>query len=95
MQPDILGVLLNAGLAGLVLVLFLKGWLYGKPSMDKAGKDADQWRKLYETERAAHELTRKGHTEETRAALTSAAEGSQTAAALLAEIKSRLSEGPR
>jgi hypothetical protein len=94
-DPNLISYLLNAGLAGVITFLVIKGWLYGKPSMDKAGKDADQWRKLYETERQAHELTRKGHAEETKAALQSAAEGSQTAATLLAEIKSRLSEDHR
>ncbi|AQZ67645.1 unnamed protein product [[Actinomadura] parvosata subsp. kistnae] len=94
-DPNIISYLLNAGFGGVILFLFLKGYVFGKPSMDKETRTADQWRKLYETERAAHELTRKGHAEETRAALQSAAEGSKTAAVLLAEIKSRLSEGPR
>ncbi len=94
-DPNVISYLLNAGLGGLYLFLFLKGYLYGKPSMDKAGRDADQWRKLYESERTAHELTRKGHAEEIRATLHAATEGSQTAMALLEEIRKRQSEAQR
>lgn len=91
-DPNIIGILLNAGLAGVLTFLVIKGWLYGKPSMDKATKDGDQWRKLYESERSAHELTRQAHAEETKAALQAAVEGAQTAAALLEEIKKRQGE---
>ena len=51
-DPNVIGYLLIAGFGGLVLFLFLKGYVFGKPSMDKATKESDQWRKLYETERA-------------------------------------------
>lgn len=96
MLPDgnLIGVLLNAGLAGLVLLLFLRGWITPKPGVDQMAREADRWRKLYETERAAHNLTRKAYAEETRAALQAASEGTQVAAALLAEIK-RHSEATR
>jgi hypothetical protein len=90
-DPNILSYLLNAGLAGLVLVLFVKGFIVPKPSWDRMFKEMEQWRKLYESERAAHELTRKAHAEETRAALAAAAEGSQTATALLEEVRKRQS----
>jgi hypothetical protein len=92
-DPNIIGVLLNAGLAGLLLVLFVKGWITPKPGSDRLVKEAEQWRKLYESERAAHELTRKAHIEESRAALQAASEGTQVAAVLLAEIKQRQIEG--
>ncbi|MFI7691800.1 hypothetical protein ACIBQ6_22215 [Nonomuraea sp. NPDC049655] len=91
-DPNIIGVLLQAGCAGVAFVLFLKGWIAPKPSVDRLAKEAEQWRKLYETERAAHDLTRKAHAEETRAELQAAAEGSRTAMALLEEIKQRQSE---
>lgn len=94
-DPNIIGVLLNAGLAGLLLVLFVKGYVAAKPYVDRLAREAEQWRKLYESERASHELTRKGHAEETRAALSAAAEGSQTAMALLEEIRKRQSEAQR
>lgn len=95
MQPDVIGVLLNAGLAGLVLLLFLKGLIVPKPTMDRAVKEAEQWRKLYESEKAAHDLTRKAYAEETKAELAAAAEGSRTAMALLEEIKQRQSGASR
>ncbi|MGA4989855.1 hypothetical protein [Nonomuraea bangladeshensis] len=94
-DPNVISYLLNAGMAGVLAFLVIRGLIYGKPSMDRVLKDGEQWRKLYEAERQAHELTRKAHAEEVRAALQAAAEGSQVAAALLVEIKSRQSEAPR
>lgn len=91
-DPNLISYLLNAGLAGVLLVLFLKGWVTPKPGTDRMVKEAEQWRMLYETERQAHELTRKAHAEEMKSALQAAAEGTQTAAALLAQIKARQSE---
>ncbi|KAB8186850.1 hypothetical protein FH608_046005 [Nonomuraea phyllanthi] len=91
-DPNVIGLILNAGLAGITLFLFLKGWVVPKPSGDRLVRELEQWRKLYETERAAHDLTRKAHAEETRAALQAAAESSQTAMALLEEIRKRQSE---
>lgn len=86
-DPNILGLLANAGLAGLVLLLFLRGWIVAKPAVDRMTRDADRWRRLYETERTAHETTRKAHAEETRAYLVASAEGAQVAAAVLTAIK--------
>jgi hypothetical protein len=94
-DPNFISYLLNAGLAGLAFFLFLKGYIAPKPSVDRLTKEAELWRKLYDTERQAHDLTRKAHAEETKAALQAAVESSQTAAALLAEMKFRQSEAPR
>lgn len=55
----------------------------------EANNDTAGWRQLYVSECAAHELTRKAHAEEIRAALLASTEGAQVAAALLAEIRSR------
>ncbi|MGI5274903.1 hypothetical protein ACQEUU_37620 [Nonomuraea sp. CA-218870] len=55
----------------------------------EANADAAEWRDLYRRECEAHELTRKAHAEEVRAALLASTEGAQVAAALLAEIRSR------
>lgn len=55
----------------------------------EAQKDADEWQALYVRECEAHELTRRAHAEEIRAALLASTEGAQVAAALLAEIRSR------
>ena len=88
-DPQIIGFLLNAGAAGVLLVLFLKGWIAPKPSTDRMARESERWRQLYEKERAAHETTRKAHAEEITAALHAAAEGSRIAAALLSELKGR------
>ncbi|GAA0853532.1 hypothetical protein GCM10009525_83420 [Streptosporangium amethystogenes subsp. fukuiense] len=55
----------------------------------EANEDAGEWRTLYVGECEAHNLTRKAHSEEVRAALLASTEGAQVAAALLAEIKAR------
>jgi hypothetical protein len=94
-DPNIIGALLNAGVAGLLLFLFVKGWIVPKPTVDRMTRDMERWRKLYDTERAAHELTRKAHAEEVKATLQASVEGSQTTAALLSEMKTRQSEAPR
>ncbi len=61
----------------------------------EANADADEWRRLWEIERDAHELTRRARDEEIRAALAAATEGAQVAARLLRELKSRQIEtGP-
>lgn len=92
-DPNILGIIANAGLAGLLLLLFLRGWIAPKPTVDRMARDGDRWRRLYESERAAHDLTRKAHEEKTEAAALANAEGAQIAAALLTEIKARQIEG--
>lgn len=55
----------------------------------EANDDTAEWRQLYVRECDAHELTRKAHAEEVRAALLASTEGAQVAAVLLAEIRSR------
>jgi hypothetical protein len=55
----------------------------------EAAEDASEWRELYVGECASHDLTRKAHAEEIRAALLASTEGAQIAAALLAEMRSR------
>lgn len=55
----------------------------------EANEDAAEWRKLYVSECEAHDLTRRAHAEESRAALLANTEGAQVAAALLAEMRSR------
>ncbi|MFF0867616.1 hypothetical protein ACFYUV_38045 [Nonomuraea sp. NPDC003560] len=96
MQPDIIQWLLGTGgVGGGLLVLFLKGYLAAKPHLDALRAEITQWRKLYESERAAHDLTRKAHAEGARAELLAAAEGSRAALAMMEEIKARQSEAPR
>ncbi|MEV4173972.1 hypothetical protein [Nonomuraea sp. NPDC049709] len=55
----------------------------------EANEDAEQWRALYVSECQAHELTRRAHAEETRAALLASTEGAQVAAVLLKEIREK------
>jgi len=55
----------------------------------EAEKDCEQWRALFEQERQSHNLTRRAHAEEVRAALLASTEGAQVAAALLDEIRAR------
>ncbi|HEY9372077.1 hypothetical protein [Streptomyces sp.] len=55
----------------------------------EANEDAAEWRQLYVRECEAHDLTRRAHAEEIRAALLASTEGAQVAAALLAEMRSR------
>lgn len=45
-----LSLFANAGLAGLVALAFLKGWVFAKPSADRAERDATQRQKLHEKE---------------------------------------------
>jgi hypothetical protein len=55
----------------------------------EANEDAEQWRRFWEEEHRAHELTRRAHDEERRAELRAAAEGTQLAASLLQTIHAR------
>ncbi|MFC7591016.1 hypothetical protein ACFQYP_64765 [Nonomuraea antimicrobica] len=63
--------------------------------MAEAAADAEEWRQLYVAECEAHELTRRAHAEEIRAALLASTEGAQVAAALLEEIRTKqIGAGP-
>lgn len=55
----------------------------------EAAEDTAEWRTLYIRECEAHDLTRRAHAEEIRAALLASTEGAQVAAVLLAEMRSR------
>lgn len=55
----------------------------------EANQDAEEWRRLYVSECEAHELTRRAHAEEMRAALLASTEGAQVAAVLLREIREK------
>jgi hypothetical protein len=61
----------------------------------EANEDAEQWRALYVAECEAHDLTRRAHAEEIRAALLASTEGAQIAAALLKELRvKQIEAGP-
>lgn len=56
--PDVLTPLLQYGLPGLIVLLFLLGWLIPRGVHESVKAERDQWRKAYETEQAAHQITR-------------------------------------
>jgi hypothetical protein len=57
--------------------------------LKEANEDADEWRRLWEQEREAHELTRQAYAEEIRGALVASTEGAQVAAKLLQALRDR------
>lgn len=85
---DLATVLINSGPVGIVVLLFVLGWIVPKPTVDRMGVDKDQWRQLYETERSAHETTRKALVDQAAAA-TAAIAAAQTTEKLLSELKQR------
>lgn len=50
--------LLTWGPGGIVIILILLGQLVPKKQLSQAEKTAENWRKAYETERDAHQITR-------------------------------------
>lgn len=85
---DLATILINAGPAGIVVLLYSLGWIVPKPTVDRMTADKDQWQKLYETERAAHETTRKALVDQASAA-TAAIAAAQTTEKLLTEMRQR------
>jgi hypothetical protein len=55
---DILPILSNAGVAGAWVLCWLKGWVVSDRELKRADAERDEWKKLYTTEREAHEKTR-------------------------------------
>lgn len=92
MPPDIIGVLLNAGLAGLVLLLFMKGWIVPKPSMDRAEREIQRLYKALYAEQSAHEKTRQARYLESSTTNAAALEAAKTAAHLLSDLHERQAE---
>jgi hypothetical protein len=79
--------LIKWGPAGLVILLFVLGYITPRPGTQRLEQEAERWRQLYETERAAHETTRKAHAEEIRPILVAGVEAARTAEHLLTEVK--------
>jgi len=61
----------------------------------EANDDAEAWRRLWESEHEAHDLTRRAYTEEMRAVLLASTEGTQIGVTLLKEIKAAGQQGER
>lgn len=53
----------------------------------EANADAEEWRRLWQLEHEAHDLTRRAYAEEMRAVLVASTEGTQIGVTLLKEIK--------
>lgn len=85
-NPDIWGALLQYGLPGIVVALFLLGWLIPRGAYDAVKDDRDQWRKAFETEREAHVITRSALAEANGRA-DAAVEAAKTAAGTLAALQ--------
>lgn len=88
MTPELIDWLLKAGPTGVVILLFVLGYVVPKPAADRQAAESDRWRQAYETEHAAHETTRLALIDQAKAA-TAAIAAAQTTEKLLSEIKQR------
>lgn len=79
---DILNPLLQYGIPGIFILLFILGWLIPKGVHESVKEERENWRHAFETERAAHQLTREASVESNRRA-EAAVEAARTAAATL------------
>ena len=84
-MPDVVTPLLQYGLPGLVVALFLLGWLIPKGVHESVKAERDQWRKAWETEQSAHQITRSALAEANGRA-DAAVEAAKTAAATLSAL---------
>ncbi|MFB6392645.1 hypothetical protein [Polymorphospora lycopeni] len=80
--PNVIGLLLQWGVPGLVVALMLLGWLVPKPSHEQMRTDRDAWKDAYERERDAHQATRDAFVDASRSA-GAAVETARTATGLL------------
>ena len=86
---DPLTYLINLGVLGVVLVLWLTGMIVSRRELDRERERAAEWKAQYETEAAAHDLTRAALSRE-RERGDVVTESGRTTAALL----SALGHGP-
>ncbi|SRR6266571_8690133 len=82
---DPLTYLVNVGVLGVVLVLWLTGMITGKKELDRATDRAGEWRSQYEREVAAHRLTLQA-LERERDRMDATTESGRTVTALLAVL---------
>lgn len=82
-------VLIQAGPAGLVVVLFVIGWVVPKPAMDRAAAENAYLRQALADERAAREAERETHRLENAGANAASLEAARTAAHLLTDLRAR------
>ena len=97
--PDsaLLSILSSAGVAGVMCVCFIIGLIPTRGEVQRAEKDADDWKSAYEAERAARETERKAN-DELRAAnivqaqrADAAVETAKLARELLEDLRRRTS----
>jgi len=80
--------LVNVGVLGVVMVLWLTGMIAGKRELDRASDRADEWKAQYERESEAHKVTLQA-LERERDRMDAATESGRTITALLGAL------GPR
>jgi hypothetical protein len=49
--PALWTILENAGVAGIIVILFITGWIVPKSHLDEKEKECERWRKMAEDER--------------------------------------------
>lgn len=84
--PDVVTPLLQYGLLGIVTVLLLLGWLIPRGVHESVKVERDQWRHAWETEQAAHQLTR-GTLAEANVRAEAAVEAAKAASAMLRALQ--------
>jgi uncharacterized protein YggE len=92
--PDatVTSVLIQAGFGGLVLLLFVRGWLAAKPALDQKDREIEYLRTSLEGEKAAHADTRAANVELAKSAMTAVA-ATETMTQILVEIRDRQRPG--
>lgn len=93
---SLVDVLIQAGPAGLVVILFVFGWVVPKPTMTRAEAEIAYLRQALADERAAREAERETHRLENVGPNAAALEAARTTAHLLTDLRARnLPEGTR
>jgi hypothetical protein len=90
---DPLNYLVNVGVLGVVLVLWLTGMIVSKRELDRANDRADEWKVQYTRESEAHGMTRRA-LERERERMDTTTETGRTVTALLGVLGSRSSFSP-
>jgi len=85
---DPLTYLVNVGVLGVVLVLWLTGMIASRRELDRANDRADEWKAQYTRESEAHGLTLQALQRE-RERMDASMESGRTVTALLSALGSR------
>lgn len=90
---DPMTYLVNVGVLGVVLVLWLTGMIASKKELDRANDRADEWKAQHTRESEAHDLTRRA-LERERDRMDVTAEAGRTVTALLGALGHRPALSP-